>query len=301
MSINKEKIQALIQLLDDPNQEVNQTVTRNLLDQGTGILPDLEAAWEDSMNSDYQEKLINLIQEIQVKSTNDMLKNWISAGASDLLQGAFLIARYQYPDLQLQDIEQPLDKIIKDVWLELNNNLTALEKIRILNHILFEVNGFKKNTKNFYSPQNSFINQVLETRKGNPISLAVVYSIIAQRLGLPVFGVNLPKNFILAYKDEMISGDNFDEVTEDVLFYINPYNKGAVLGRREIDHFLNQQDIESQSSHYLPCSNQDIIIRILHNLINAYHKSGYREKAEQFDAILRMLTDPGAARQSSFE
>ena len=296
MSINKEKIQALIQLLDDPNQEVNQTVTQNLLDQGTGILPDLEAAWEDSMNSDYQEKLINLIQEIQVKSTNDMLKNWISAGASDLLQGAFLIARYQYPDLQLQDIEQPLDKIIKDVWLELNNNLTALEKIRILNHILFEVNGFKKNTKNFYSPQNSFINQVLETRKGNPISLAVVYSIIAQRLGLPVFGVNLPKNFILAYKDEMISGDNFDEVTEDVLFYINPYNKGAVLGRREIDHFLKQQDIESQSSHYLPCSNQDIIIRILHNLINAYHKSGYREKAEQFDAILRMLTDPGAAR-----
>jgi len=296
MSISKEKIQALIQLLDDPNQEVNQTVTRNLLDQGTGILPDLESAWEDSMDSNYQEKLINLIQEIQVKSTNDLLMNWISAGASDLLQGAYLIARYQYPDLQLQDIEQPLEKIIRDVWLELNNNLTALEKIRILNHILFEVNGFKKNTKNFYSPQNSFINQVLETRKGNPISLAVVYSIIAQRLGLPVFGVNLPKNFILAYKDEMISGDNSDEVTEEVLFYINPYNKGAVLGRREIDHFLKKQDIESQSSHYLPCSNHDIIIRILHNLINAYHKSGYREKAEQFDAILRMVTDPGAAR-----
>jgi len=293
--MNKEKLQALIQLLDDPNQEVNQTVTQNLLDQGTGILPDLEAAWEDSMDSDYQEKLINLIQEIQVKSTNDMLKSWISAGSSDLLQGAFLIARYQYPDLQLQDIEQPLDKIIRDVWLELNDNLTALEKIRILNHILFEVNGFKKNTKNFYSPQNSFINQVLETRKGNPISLAVVYSIIAQKLGLPVFGVNLPKNFILAYKDELIRGDNFDEVTEDILFYINPYNKGAVLGRREIDHFLKQQDIESQSSHYLPCSNKDIIIRILHNLMNAYHKSGDREKAEQFDAILRMITDPGAA------
>ena len=288
--MSPEKIQALIQLLDDPNNEVNQTVTKSILDQGTDILPDLEAAWEGSMDSDYQDRLINIIQEIQVQSTHEMLKRWISSEASDLLKGVYLIARYQYPELQFQDIERHLEKIIKDVWLELNNNLTALEKVRILNHILFEVNGFGKNTKNFYSPQNSFINQVLESRKGNPISLAVIYSVIAQRLGLPVYGVNLPKNFILAYTDELVSGDNFEEVTENILFYINPYNKGAVLGRKEIDFFLKQQEIESQSSHYLPCSNPEIIVRMLHNLINSYHKSGYREKAEQFEGILRMIS-----------
>lgn len=288
--MSKEQILAMIQLLDDPSEEVNQTVTRNLLDQGSDILPDLETAWEESLDSDYQERIINIMQEIQMQSTHTLLKEWISTGASDLLKGAYIIARYQYPDLQLQDVEKPLDKIIRDVWLELNNNLTALEKIRILNHILFEVNGFKRNTKNFYNPRNSFINQVLETRKGNPISIAVIYSIIAQRLGLPVFGVNLPKNFILAYKDEMVSGDSIEEITEDILFYINPYNKGAVLGRREISYFLKQQDIKSKPSHFNPCSNPDIIIRILHNIINAYHKSGYREKAEQFEGILRMIT-----------
>jgi regulator of sirC expression with transglutaminase-like and TPR domain len=288
--MSKEQILAMIQLLDDPSDEVNQTVTRNLMDQGSDILPDLEAAWEESIDSEYQDRIISLMQEIQMQSTHTLLKEWISTGASDLLQGAYIIARYQYPDLQLQDVEKPLDKIIRDVWLELNNNLTALEKIRILNHILFEVNGFKRNTKNFYNPRNSFINQVLETRKGNPISIAVIYSIVAQRLGLPVFGVNLPKNFILAYKDEMVSGDSIDEITEDILFYINPYNKGAVLGRREISYFLKQQDIESKPSHFNPCSNPDIIIRILHNIINAYHKSGYREKAEQFEGILKMMT-----------
>lgn len=290
MPMTREEIQALIQLLDDPSEEVNQTVTKNLLDQGTEILPDLEAAWEGTMDTDYQDKLINLIQEIQMNSTYAMLREWISGGTSDLLRGVYIIARFQYPELQMEDLEKPLDRIVRDVWLELNNNLTALEKIRILNHIFFEVNAFGRNTKDFYSPQNSFINQVLETRKGNPISLAVIYSIVAQRLGLPVRGVNLPKNFILAYEDELVTGNDFGDTTETILFYINPYNKGDVLGRKEIDYFLNQQGIKPQPSHYQPCTNLNIIIRILHNIINAYHKSGYRAKAEQFEGILVMIT-----------
>jgi regulator of sirC expression with transglutaminase-like and TPR domain len=119
-----------------------------------------------------------------------------------------------------------------------------------------------------------------------------VYAIIAQRLNLPIFGVNLPKNFILAYKDELVTGPTIQEVSDDILFYINPYNKGAVLGRREIEYFLKQQKIEPRESHFRPCSNLETIIRILQNLINAYHKSGYREKAELFDGVLKMITAP---------
>jgi regulator of sirC expression with transglutaminase-like and TPR domain len=292
MNMTREEIQALLQLLDDPNDEVNQTVTTTILEQGPTILPDLEAAWEGSMDPMHQDRIINLIQEIQTKSNHNQLQKWVQFEQNDLLKGVFLISRYQYPDLELKELEISLDRIIKDVWLELNNNLTALEKVRILNHIIFDVHGFTKNTKNFYSPQNSFINQVLETGKGNPISLAVVYSIIAQRLDLPIFGVNLPKNFILAYKDMLVAGSGFEEFTEDILFYINPYNKGAVLGRREIEYFLKQQKIIPQESHFRPCSNLEILVRVLHNLINAYHKSGYREKANLFEGVLRMISSP---------
>ena len=244
--MTREEIQALLQLLDDPNDEVNQTVTSRLLEQGPNILPDLEAAWEGSMDPNHQERIIILIQEIQTRYNHNQLHNWVKVEQHDLLKGVFLIARYQYPELEMKELQISLDRIIKDVWLELNNNLTALEKVRILNHIIYDVHGFSRNTKNFYSPQNSFINQVLETGKGNPISLAVVYSIIAQRLNLPIYGVNLPKNFILAYKDEMVGGSHMAEITEDVLFYINPYNRGAVLGRREIEYFLKQQKFEPQ-------------------------------------------------------
>ena len=289
MVMSREEIKALIQLLDDPNQEVNQTVTRNLLDQGPEILPDLEAAWEGAMEPFHQERLINLIQEIQSNNTLSMLSEWTAGGASDLLQGAYLIARFQYPELRMRDIEGPLEKIIRDVWLELNSNLTALEKIRILNHIFFEVNGFGRNTKSFYNPRNIYINQVLETCKGNPISLAVIYAVISQKLGLPVYGVNLPKNFILAYMDAPVGGEGFRNVPEDILFYINPFNKGEVLGRKEIDYFLKQQGIEPKPSYYLPCDNLEIAVRILHDLIHAYHQSGHPDKAEQFEGILATL------------
>jgi regulator of sirC expression with transglutaminase-like and TPR domain len=292
MTMTREEIQALLQLLDDPNAEVNQTVTTRILEQGPIILPDLEAAWEGSMDPTHQERIINLIQEIQTQYNHNQLQKWVRTGQNDLLKGVFLISRYQYPDLEMKELEISLDRIIKDIWLELNNNLTALEKVRILNHIIYDVHGFTKNTKNFYSPQNSFINQVLETGKGNPISLAVIYSIIAQRLNLPIFGVNLPKNFILAYKDELVVGSGFDEVAEDILFYINPYNRGAVLGKREIEYFLKQQKIEPQESHFRPCSNLEMIARILHNLINAYHKSGYREKADLYEGVLKMISFP---------
>ncbi len=282
MTMNREEIQALLQLLDDPNVEVNQTVSTRILEQGPTILPDLEAAWEGSMDPMHQDRIINLIQEIQTRYNHHQLQKRVRTEQNDLLKGVFLISRYQYPDLEMKELEISLNRIQKDVWLELNNNLTALEKVRILNHIIYDVHGFTKNTKNFYSPQNSFINQVLETGKGNPISLAVVYSIIAQRLNLPIFGVNLPKNFILAYNDVLVAGD--------ILFYINPYNRGAVLGRREIEYFLKQQKIEPQESHFRPCSNLDILVRVLQNLINAYHKSGYREKANLFEGVLKLIS-----------
>jgi regulator of sirC expression with transglutaminase-like and TPR domain len=279
------EINALITLLDDPDKDIYQAISKTLLDKGIEIVPDLEKAWENSSASSVQDRIESIIQKIQLNHIHKSLTMWLNNGANDLLEGAFIIAKYQYPDLGFYEVINTIEKIKQDVWLEISDNLTALEKVRVINHILFDIHKFSANNSNYYSPQNSYINQVLQSKKGNPISLSIVYAVIAQKLGLPVYGVNLPKNFILAYKDEyhdlFPSGD-------EVLFYINPFNKGAVLGRKEIDVFLKQQNITPEESFYTPCSNIDIIQRVIMNLIYSYEKLGYENKVKDLNSLMKL-------------
>lgn len=279
---------AMISLLDDTDSEVIDTVTGNLLQQGIQVIPELERAWEETPSEKLQSRLENLIQEIQFKGVKDDLSRWIKGGAEYILEGAFYIARFQFPDISFAKVNDKIETMRKDAWLEINNNLTALEKVRILNYVMFDLHKFGRNNADFYSPQNSYINQVFETRKGNPISLSIIYLSVAWKLGLPIYGVNLPKNFILAYKDEYRQHDSIDE-SEDILFYINPYNRGAVLGRREIDYFIAQQQIKPHPSFYVPCSNVDIIIRLINNLILSYEKLGYTNKISRMKELLTIM------------
>ena len=287
--MEKTNLNALINLLDDPDEEVFFNVKENLLSLGTHIIPDLEKAWEQSLDENYQERIENIIQKIQYRSTKNELENWNHNFKNDLLKGAYLLAKYQYPDLDFQVLDEQITQIKKDVWLEINDNLTALEKVKILNHILFEVHGFLQNKTNFYSPQNSYINYVLESKKGNPISLAIIYLVVARRLRLPIFGVNLPKNFILAYVDEHGYFNPFTDSNENVLFYINPYNKGAVFGKKDIEHFIKIQKLKPQKSYFAPCSNSVIIFRLIEHLILSYKKLGYPDKIEDLNNLLELL------------
>ncbi len=287
--MEKREILAMISLLDDNDNEVISTVTGNLLQQGTEVIPELEKAWEGTLSEKLQTRLENLIQEIQFNGVKNDLSQWVRSGAEYILEGAFYVARFQFPDISMKRLNDEIEAIRKDVWLEINNNLTALEKVKILNYMIFDLHKFSRNNADFYSPQNSYINQVFETRKGNPISLSIIYLSVAWKLGLPIYGVNLPKNFILAYKDEYRHRDSTDE-SEDILFYINPYNKGAVLGRREIDYFIKQQQIKPHPSFYVPCSNIDIVVRLINNLILSYEKLGYAQKIARLKELLEILS-----------
>ncbi len=283
--MDKEKVHALISLLDDPNEVVFNTVEEELLKEEVGVIDELEKAWESSRNDVFQRRVENIIHTLQLKDVKSLLSKWIKEGAKDLLYGAFIIAKYQYPELVYDELNQKIDRIRRDVWLELNDHLTALEKVRIMNHILFDIHKFVRNNSNFFAPQNSYINEVIENKKGNPISLSIIYSVIAQRLGLPVYGVNLPKNFILCYLDDHMIEPQDDEV----MFYINPVNKGAILGRREIEYFLKQQKLKAEYSYFNPCSNLDIVKRLLYNLSYAYENQGSELKKAEIKELMSLF------------
>ncbi|MGV3598581.1 MAG: transglutaminase-like domain-containing protein [Bacteroidota bacterium] len=296
--ITERELAAMLSLLDDTDEEVVKSVEGHLLSLGTEAVTLLERYWDSDADPRVQEKVERLVNVIQFDALKNELLAWKNTPDKDLFEGFYLITRYQYPNLNKQELDNKLNKIKLDAWLELKYDLTALEKVRILNHIFYDVNGFKGDTATYHSPQNSFINTVLERRKGNPISLAIIYSIIAQRLNIPIFGVNLPQHFILAYMDNYPDQPLeyheepphlSPELFSDVMFYINPFNKGLVFSKYNVDEFLRQLRLEPLDSYFLPCSNVEIIKRVVRNLVTAYTQTNQRDKVEQLAQLMETL------------
>ena len=296
MDVNE--INALISLLDDSDEEVVIHVTEKLLSYGESVIPILEDRYLAETEKLLQAKIHEIIDIIHRTGLQTDLHHWAESGGHDLFEGYFLISRFRYPELNKQTINNQLDKIKLDAWLELNFMLSPLDKIRILNNVFYDISGFKGNIDNYHSPDNSYLNRVLETKKGNPISLAIIYSIIAQRLNMPVFGVNLPQHFILGYKDDSAMQDMssfkgnlyLDPMMHgDVLFYVNAFNKGAIFSKWNIDNFLKQLSIKPQEMYYEPCSNIEIIMRVCRNLIFSYEKLNDTFHAQGLQNLLNIL------------
>jgi regulator of sirC expression with transglutaminase-like and TPR domain len=283
--INPTEVNSLIRLLDDPDTEVYEHVYQKLLSYGTEAIEYLESAFEQAFDSIQQERIANLVHEIQFGTVKKDLELWYQGGAFDLLQGILIVNRYQYPDLDEQKVINQIEAIKRDIWLQMMNEASPVEQIKLINHVFYSIHGFSGNTSNHRDPQNSYISQVLESKKGNQISLAIIYSIIAQKLDIPVYGVNLPQHFILAYLDESMEA----EFEGGVLFYINAFNKGFIFGRRDVDMFLKQLNLQYDKQFYEPCSNADIIKRVVRNLISAYEHAGSSEKVDELNELLAIL------------
>lgn len=281
--MNLKEVIALITLLDDPDQIIYDQVKQRFVVLGPPAIPHLETAWENSFDAIMQKRIEIIIHTIQFETLQKALKNWAKNDQDDLLKGILILARYQYPDLDENKIKKQLATIKQDVWLELHEDLTALEKVKIINHILFEVHQFSGNITNYHAPQNSFINNVLESKKGNPLMLSVVYLLICNELKIPVYGINLPQHFVLAYinEDANLIDVNNKTLSNNILFYINPFSKGLLFNQKDIDQFLKQLNLDLEPKYYLPCNNIEIIKRCLHNLIFSYEKLGYIEKVEE--------------------
>ncbi|MFM7466394.1 MAG: transglutaminase-like domain-containing protein [Crocinitomicaceae bacterium] len=285
-------IHALVKLMDDPDDHVYEHVRQEIKKCGADAIPILEHSWEhDYYGMVFQNRIEDLIHEIQFSEIQRQLLEWSSSPDKDLLEGAILIAKYQYPGLDELKIKESIQNLRKDIWLELNDNQTSFEKVKIFNRIFFDLYQFSGDTKHYHSPVNSFINTVLESKKGNPLSLCLLYSIVAQSLDLPIYGVNLPNHFVLAYMDEY-HANHFGQVQNDfgVLFYINAFSKGIIFDVKEIEQFLNDLNIEHKREYFEPCSNTAIVKRMLTNLIFAFQQIGNSEKVEEL-TLLKSLLD----------
>ena len=288
--MKRSRLKALINLLDDPDNLVFETVEKELLKANYTIIPVLEKQWENSFDETSQERIENLIQDLQFKKTRNLLKTWISSSENDLLEGFFTIDKFQYPDINQMGINQKIEKIKNSVWLELNDSLTLLEKTTILNHFLFNIQGFSINHNNIQSPQNCYLNQLLETKKGNPVSLSLFYTILARQLGLPAYFTDFPKNPLVAIVDSdlarKVHGKNS---SSDVLFYINPSNKGSIASRKEVDYHLKKNNYFPPEKYAEPQPDKLFVKRLLESLHDSFQAIGFQEKEMRTAELLSLF------------
>ncbi|MGV3538601.1 MAG: transglutaminase-like domain-containing protein [Rufibacter sp.] len=276
---NKE-IKALISLLDDEDPDVVAHVHGKIVELGETIIPFLEEAWEESLNPDHQKKLEDLIHDLQYGALLRRMKAWKDEGATDLLHGMWLVNTYQYPDVTLEKLKQTIAEIFYEAWVHVRPEMHPYDQVKSLNHVLFKLHHFSANTKNFHAPGNSMLSQVLEGKRGNPLTLCVIYMTLAQMMKLPVYGVNLPNLFILTYKSEVIPQ-----------FYINVYNRGLILSKSDIDNYILQLNLNPVDIFYEPCAPIDIVRRALRNLSLSYEKLNDPEKAIEIERLLEVLSD----------
>lgn len=280
--MQESEIKALISLLDDDDKQVVTHVEEKILSLGKEVIPFLEKEWETSFNPTLQSRIEEIIHVLQYELLKSRLLDWYRTDDKDLLTAMWLIASYQYPDLELEKLKQELEQIYYETWLEFKPDLYPIDQIKVVNGVLFNKLKFGANTKNFHSPGNSMINVVLETRKGNPITLCVIYMLVAQKLKLPVQGVNLPNLFILTYKDGLNNQ-----------FYINAFNRGLIFSKQDIENYINELHLVPQTSYFEPCDNLEITRRALRNLIMSFEKMGEHAKAEEVKLLLVEISDGG--------
>ena len=277
----KNELQNLIKLLDDESEFVYENVKERLIYHGDNSINFIKEY------ADFNDPLImmranEIISTINFEQLHDKFKNLKLRNNKDLLEEAvFLISMYGYPDINIDNYRMILDKMALDIEKRIDDRgylqHSTVDIINIINDYLFVEKKFYGNSDNYYDTDNSYINKVIDKKIGIPVSISILYILLAKRLNLPIFGVNLPSHFIIKYQDS----------NEE--FFIDPFNKGIVISRDEVIQFLEKLGLDEEEFNHIPylkiAEDKEIIKRVLANLLNVFEKEKDDVKIEQIKKL----------------
>lgn len=282
------EISALLHLMDDPDEYVYSTVSDKIISFGKDIIPNLENLWENTTNEELQERIELLIHKLHFRDlTNDFI-NW-AEGEADLLQGALLVARYHYPELNNNTVYQEIEKLRRNIWLELNAYLTPLEQVNVITSIIY--NYYKQTGVEFAynTPDDYLINKALESKKGNAISNGIIYLVLCELLDVPIKAVNIPRQFILAYFDPQYDLLNpVGHSSEKISLYVDPLN-GQMYSHKDVENYFKRIAVTPTNSYFRQISNKRIIQFLLEELSKCFDNESNRYKMEELLSLANLL------------
>ena len=290
MEENRE-INALLHLIDDPDEEVFGAVSSRIIDFGKGIIPNLENLWENTVSEDVQERIELLIHRLHYRDLSEEMEQWSKNVHHDLLTGALLVARFQYPEMVTTQVYQDIEKLRRNIWLELNTYLTPLEQVNVLTSILYNYFNIKGTEVAYQQPEEFLINKQLETKRGNAIANGILYLILSELLDIPIRAINIPRQFVLSY---FRSDYDFSRHTENFMykseFFIDPIS-GQVFTHKDVETYFKRINVPPVTSYFKPIRNKRIIQLLLEEFSKCFTEEKDQYKRVELLALANLLDE----------
>jgi len=287
METNKE-IVALLTLIDDPDQDVFDAVSEKIVDYGKPIIANLEHLWETTPEEHTQERIELLIHRLHYRDLAEDFRQWNISGHHDLMLGALLVAKFQYPDLSTSPVLIEIEKIRRNIWLELNNYLTPLEQINIVTSILYSYYGLKGGETNYTEPNEFLLHKTLQAKRGNQVSNGVLYLILSELLDIPVRAIHLPKQFVIAYFKPGYSEENLPDPYHKIEFFIDPAS-GQVFTHQDVESYFKRIAVHPINSYFKPQMNKQVIIQLLEEFSKCFDSDKEKYKQKELMQLASML------------
>ncbi len=286
MKLSDCALRSLVTLLDDEDSCSLDLVRRRLLDVGTDAIPYLEAA-RVSSTPEHAERLDDMADELRHREIAAEFTILASQKVPDLESGALLISRWVRP-LQGPDVYRPwLDRIAANAAEDIPEDATVTEAATRLAFYLYQRLGFGENEVNYYDPDNSSLTRVIDTRRGIPVTLSVLYLLVAKRLQIPVYGVGTPGHFLIGFRDD---GD---------ARFLDSFRQGRRLGLPEVKRMLVRNGYEFRPEYVRPCGPREILARMMRNLLSVYQKNGSAARAERLSELVELILTGRPANDAS--
>jgi len=270
--------QALISLLADEDPAIFQTVRQKLLTYGHEAADWLrpQTLSEDPV---MRRRARAIVQHFaQQDADNEFLAFCLRQGDDfDLEEAVWLLACTKYPGINVEAYQAMLDNFASAVRDRLIMAQNSAQVLGLLNDYLFREQKFIGNEHNYYDPDNSYLNRVLDRRTGNPISLCTVYLLTAKRLRLPAVGIGLPGHFICRYQ------------TAKETVYIDTFNQGRLLTKSDCIKYLHNHNHGVHEEFLTPVSPRRMLMRMCSNLHQIYQQMDLPEDTSRLQRYLVAL------------
>ena len=276
------EIQALITLLGDDDAKIRNVARKHLLDFGEEAEEYLKEATTADLDGRIRIEARHVLNKIRHDDfiSSFSLLGLLKGSQIDLEHSVFLLARVGYPDLDIHVSHQILDEMAAKIQHRIKNfnrQKDGYSIIKEMNKFLYTEYGFSGNVDEYYEPDNSYINKVLEIRTGIPVSLSVIYLLLAKRLKLPIQGISMPLHFICKYQ------------MPTKTFFIDPFHNGRILTQAECMMMLHGAGYTFHENFLTPVDARVILIRMLRNLTLIYYQREDTKKVKLLEYLLKIL------------